>query len=78
MEAPKPPGSIIDGIDLVSGLKVFYTASSTNLKMEQENYSRQVDRYGIVLDEPEDKNNHLCDPARYITLFLVLMGIIKR
>jgi phage terminase large subunit len=58
VEAPKPPGSIIDGIDLVSGLRVYYTSSSKNIKWEQENYSRLVDRYGIVLDEPEDKNNH--------------------
>jgi phage terminase large subunit len=78
LEAPKPPGSIIDGIDLLNGIRVYYTASSTNLKYEQENYSRMVDRYGIVLDEPEDTNNHLMDPARYIALFLVLMGIIKR
>lgn len=78
VEAPKPPGSIIDGIDLVSGLRVYYTASSKNIKWEQENYSRLVDRYGIVLDEPQDMNNHLMDPTRYIVLFLVLMGIIKQ
>lgn len=78
VEAPKPPGSIVDGIDIVSSLRVYYTASSKNLKYEQENYSRMVDRYGIVLDEPEDLNNHLTDPTRYIALFLVLMGIIKR
>lgn len=78
IEAPKPPGSIIDGIDLLNSMKVYYTASSKNLKSEQENYSRVVDRYGIILDEPEDKNNHLMDPSRYIALFLVLMGIIKR
>lgn len=76
--APKPPGSIIDGINLVSGLKVYYTASSKNLKHEQENYSRQVDRYGIVLEEPEDLHNHLTDPTRYLALYLSLMGIIKR
>lgn len=78
IEAPKPPGSIVDGIDIVSSLRVYYTASSKNLKYEQENYSRMVDRYGIVLEEPEDTNNHLTDPTRYIALFLVLMGIIKR
>jgi len=78
VEAPKPPGSIIDGIDLLSEIKVYYTSSSANLRYEQENYSRQVDRYGIVLEEPEDLNNHLTDPARYVALFLVLMGIIKR
>lgn len=78
IEAPKPPGSIIDGIDLVSGLRVYYTSSSKNLKWEQENYSRMVDRYGIVLEEPQDLANHLIDPTRYVALFLVLMGIIKQ
>lgn len=76
--APKPPGSIIDGIDLLSNLKCYYTASSNNIKYEEENYSRQVDRYGIVLDEPCDEHNHLIDPARYVALFLSLMGIIKQ
>lgn len=75
--APKPPGSIIDGIDILSNLKIYYTASSKNIKYEQENYSRQVDRYGIVLNEPEDMNNHLIDPTRYIALFLKLLGVMK-
>ncbi len=48
-----------------------------NLKNEQENYSRLVDRYGVVLEEPEDLNNHLIDPARYIVAFLRAQGIIK-
>lgn len=78
MSAPKPPGSLIDGITLLNEMKVYYTASSKNLKYEQENYSRKVDRYGIVLEEPEDKDNHLCDPARYIALFLQMMEIIKK
>jgi phage terminase large subunit len=76
--APKPPGSIIDGIDLLNGLRCYYTSSSKNIKYENENYCRQVDRYGKVLEEPEDINNHLKDPSRYIALFLSLMGIIKR
>lgn len=75
--APKPPGSIIDGIDILSNLKIYYTASSKNIKYEQENYSRQVDRYGIVLNEPEDMHNHLIDPTRYIALFLKLLGVMK-
>lgn len=78
VEAPKPPGSIIDGINLLNSMKVYYTASSTNLKYEQENYSRKVDRFGVVLEEPEDKDNHIGpDPGRYLALFLTLMGIIK-
>lgn len=70
-------GSIIDGIDLLQKLKVYYTASSKNIKFEQENYARKVDRYGINLDEPEDVNNHLIDPARYIAIYLRQEGIIK-
>lgn len=76
--APKPPGSILDGIDLLNDVKVYYTKSSVNLKAEQENYSREVDRYGIVLEDPCDLHNHLCDPARYVALYLSLMGVIKR
>lgn len=78
MSAPKPPGSIIDGIDLINELRVYFTSSSKNIKYEQENYSRKVDRYGIVEQEPEDKYNHLCDPTRYIALFLQMMEIIKK
>jgi hypothetical protein len=76
--AIKIKGSLIDGIDLLNNIKVYYTASSANLKYEQENYSRQVDRYGVVLEEPEDVDNHLIDPARYISLFLMAKGIIRK
>jgi len=78
LAATKGPGSVIEGISILEKLKVFYTASSKNLKYEQENYSRQVDRYGVVLEEPEDVNNHLAaDPTRYIVQFLKSQGIIK-
>ena len=77
--ASKPTGSIIDGIDLLNNLEVYYTASSINIKNEQENYSRKVDRYGVVLEEPEDKDNHIAgDPARYVALFLQAEGIIRK
>lgn len=76
--APKPPGSIIDGIDLLCNLKCYYTETSENIRYEEEHYSRQVDRYGIVLEEPCDEHNHLIDPARYVALFLSMMGIIKQ
>lgn len=75
--APKGSGSIKDGVDLLNNIIVYYTASSTNLKYEQENYSRKVDRMGVVLEEPEDLNNHLIDPARYIATFLQNEGIIR-
>lgn len=76
--AIKPPGSVIDGIDSLNNIKVYYTSSSINLKYEQENYSRKVDRFGVVLEEPEDKDNHTIDPARYIFQFLADQEIIKK
>lgn len=75
--AAKGAGSIIEGIDLLEKLNVYYTASSKNLCAEQENYSRVVDKFGTVMEEPEDKNNHLIDPARYIAIYLRQEGIIK-
>lgn len=76
--AAKPPGSVIDGIDLLNNIRVFFTSSSTNIKYEQENYSRQVDRYGVVLEEPEDINNHHMDWVRYVASFLQSQGIIRK
>jgi len=76
--AGKLRGSIVDGIDLINNLKVYFTASSENLKYEQENYSRKIDRYGIILEEPEDVDNHLMDPLRYVALFLQSHGIIRK
>lgn len=76
--ASKLPGSIIDGIDLLNDIKVYFTSCSTNFKYEQENYSRKVDRYGVVLEEPEDTDNHLQDPLRYIAIYLKEEGIISK
>lgn len=76
VSALKPAGSIMDGIDLLNDIEVYYTSDSTDLKYEQENYSRKVDRSGTVLDEPEEDNNHLLDPARYIALRLRAEGML--
>lgn len=77
--AQKPPGSILDGVGLVNNLRVYYTASSLNIKYENENYSRKVDKTtGAVLEEPEDIDNHLMDDVRYIATFLEAEGIIRR
>lgn len=75
--AQKGQGSIIDGIDILNSIQVCYTDDSPNIEMEYETYSYPVDRYGVVLDEPEDANNHLIDPARYIVQYLVRCGIIR-
>ncbi len=74
----KIPGSLIDGIDILLNMPVYFTAESKNIKHEQENYSRKVDRYGIVLEEPEDFDNHHMDCARYGVIYLQNEGVIKK
>ncbi|MEE4248510.1 MAG: phage terminase large subunit, partial [Kangiellaceae bacterium] len=67
--AEKKPGSIIDGIDLLNNLDVYYTSDSKNLAYEQEMYSRRTDpRTGEVLEEPEDAYNHCFVGDTLITL----------
>jgi len=75
--AEKGPDSILNGIDLLTGMDVCFTDESPDLEAEQEAYSRKTDRYGVVLEEPEDLNNHLIDPVRYVANFLRAEGIIK-
>lgn len=77
LAAHKPPGSIRDGIDLLDNLKVYYTEDSEDIEFEQENYSWKVDRYGLVTEEPVDKDNHTIDPIRYVAQFLQMEGVIK-
>ncbi len=74
----KPKGSKIDGIDLLKNMRVCYTKSSTSIKYESENYSRKVDAYGIVQEEPEDFEDHTMDCARYLALLLERLGYIQK
>lgn len=69
--------SILDGIELLSLLDVCIVDGSTNLINENESYSYKVDRYGVVLEEPEDQDNHLHDPTRYVAQYLRKLGVIK-
>ena len=78
LEARKPPGSILDGIDLLDNLDIYYTDQSPNIEYEQDNYERKKDRYGVVMDNPVDKDNHTIDPIRYVAQFMEFEGIIKR
>jgi len=78
VRASKPPGSINFGIDTIKNLNVYYTKSSVNLAYEQENYSYQIDKYGVTLEEAEDVDNHLMDCLRYVVSKLRRDGIIKK
>lgn len=73
----KYQGSIHDGVDLLQNLKVCYTSTSENIRYEQENYSHKTDRSGVIVDDYDDKDNHIIDPARYIALYLQEIGVIK-
>lgn len=72
-----PSKMILDGLSILQDLDVYMTSDSKNLIHEYENYKRETDRYGVVLEMPEDKNNHLIDPTRYIALYLKIRGFIK-
>jgi hypothetical protein len=75
--ANKIKNSIIDGIDLLHNLRVFFTSVSENIDHEQENYSYKVDHHGTVLETPEDLDNHSIDAIRYVALHLQRESKIK-
>lgn len=77
LPAAKGAGSIEDGIDLLNNVRCYYTSDSPDIEYEQENYSRKVDRYGVILDEPEDINNHTMDCCRYLAQYLQSIGVLK-
>ncbi len=69
---------ILDGVDLLQNLDVYYTHTSTNIKFEQGAYKWAVDRFGNKLEKPEDKNNHHMDRIKYGAMFLRNQGIIQQ
>lgn len=75
--ARKSKGSILDGIDALTRLKVLYTESSKNIENEQFNYSWKTDRYGITMETPEDQYNHSIDSVRYVVSHLKHKGIVN-
>lgn len=64
----KLPGSVTFGIDQVKEYEVYVTEGSTNLWNEYRNYKWALDKNKNPTDEPEDKNNHLIDPVRYVVM----------
>ena len=64
----KGKDSINAGIDLLKRYKIHILASSTNAIAEFRNYKWREDKAGMLVNIPEDKNNHIIDPCRYATL----------
>lgn len=64
----KGNGSILAGIDLLKQHRIFICRSSQDLIKEFENYAFLKKSNGEITDEPEDRNNHGVDAARYWAL----------
>lgn len=64
--ALKPPGSIVTGIRQIMDYEVFVTQESTNLWTEYSTYIWATDKDKNPTNDPEDNNNHLMDPIRYV------------
>lgn len=70
--ALKGPGSKIKGVSTVQSFNIVYTESSHNIESEYYELSFKRDRYGIVTDDFEERNNdHLMDSIRYVITYLV-------
>lgn len=63
--ATKGKDSVNNGIQLLQGLEVYYTASSHNIEEEVLNYVWRVDKEDKSLNVPIDAYNHALDAARY-------------
>ena len=61
----KGKDSINAGIDLLKRYKLHVLKDSTNAIMEFRNYKWKEDKSGMLLNIPEDKNNHIIDPCSY-------------
>jgi len=63
----KGKDSVNAGIDLLKRYKIHILKDSTNAIMEFRNYKWREDKTGILINQPEDKFNHIIDPCRYAT-----------
>lgn len=63
--ATKGKDSVNNGIQLLQGLEIYYTAQSHNIEEEVLNYQWRVDKEDKSLNVPIDAYNHALDAARY-------------
>jgi len=69
---PVKKDTILSGIDQIKRNNFFVHSNSQNLINELNSYVWKSDKNGNNLDEPEDKNNHIIDPIRYILQMKVM------
>lgn len=64
--ATKGPGSVMEGIGLLKGLRWYVHRDSPNIQRELESYVwRQDKKSGVWEGEPVDAHNHAMDAVRY-------------
>lgn len=63
-----PNKGIKAGIDALLESNVYVTQDSKNLWNEYANYRWALDKNKNPTDDPEDANNHLIDPLRYVRM----------
>jgi len=64
----KGPDSIRFGLSVLQNFGLCIERSSTHLIDELYGYEWMQDKNGIVLDKPQDFNNHLIDALRYLAM----------
>lgn len=68
---------LLDRINTLQNLNIYFTSTSKNIQFEQMNYSYAKDKFGNTLETPIDANNHTIDAISYIVQDLFNQGIIK-
>ena len=69
---------LLDRIQMLQGLNIYFTDTSKNIELEQENYCYQKDKFGVVQEEPIDQDNHTIDAVAYVVQKMFDFGVIKK
>jgi len=76
--AAKGKGSVMEGINLLQGYKIYIHPSCENTIEEFNTYTFKQDKEGRWLNEPIDANNHIIDALRYaMENMKSTMGVLK-
>tara|TARA_R110002012_G_scaffold2215_3_gene10574 strand:- start:8966 stop:10258 length:1293 start_codon:yes stop_codon:yes gene_type:complete len=78
ISANKGSGSRERMVKQMQSFRIVYTDTSKDLDCEYFDYSYKLDRYDLVTDDIEDRNNdHLIDATKYIIDYLIrYLGIV--
>ncbi len=69
---------LLDRIQMLQGLNIYFTDTSKNIELEQEIYCYQKDKFRVVQEEPIDQDNHTIDAVAYVVQKMFDFGVIKK